>query len=383
MFGEANKKKYISQSVDVSGNAGDTFNFTMWAKGKSLKERRGKYSRIDVLVTYKDGTDEWIKCPINAYSEKAWQFTSYMFTVTKDYQSLAFYLESYYNANDLVYGNISLFKDEGGNAYTYDRDGNLITTKDQNKQKSEMQYTGNSQLLKEISPKGSEFVYEYDGVIKNRLIKATNYSGQTYNLEYDDYGNTTGVKIEEKDRLEEVITGKTYRIKAISSKKYLDIYNGKVAQKSFRTTNYPKWIFEEVEAGYYRIRSVEEITKYFTWNESNNEIILDTNKNDDKQIWKISKNGDGTYTVINKSDETKCISIENDKLDENVIMRLFVNEGKETQKFILEEEKFTNAKIDNGREYYIQNVNSKQYITVDAAKTANKTEIHQWRNASV
>ena len=129
----------------------------------------------------------------------------------------------YKNANDIMFDNLGLFKEEYSKSYTYDKNGNVISAQNLAQQKATFEYSGNNDLLKGINPRGGGYTYEYDYVKKGRLLNAVNNDGNKYSFTYNSYGETTAAKVEEGDKTDTVATTKTYYIKGAGSNKFMEI----------------------------------------------------------------------------------------------------------------------------------------------------------------
>jgi YD repeat-containing protein len=195
--GEAKKKKNVKQIVNVSGAKGDIYTISAWAKpnGISTNINQTKYAELSVGVYATDGTSSWSGYQIDVSSNE-WQYASYEFTTPKAYNRIDVYLVYYNNANEVLYDNVGLFKEDFGQSYYYDAKGNLITNRDEVKNQTGFQYDGKDQLIKETNPKGGTFTYTYDTNIKNRILSATNSAGQKYTFGYNSFGQSTSSKIQ-------------------------------------------------------------------------------------------------------------------------------------------------------------------------------------------
>lgn len=141
-----------------------------------------------------------------------------------NYTKITFYLMFYRNANTIQFDNVGLFKEEYGQSYQYDKDGNIISIEDVSEQNSTMQYNGNNELLKQVNPKGGSYVYEYDSRVRSRLLSATNNSRISYDFEYDDYGNATKSTISNQNKISnEIISGQKYYIRSSGTNKYINV----------------------------------------------------------------------------------------------------------------------------------------------------------------
>jgi len=194
LTGETNKNKLIYQDVMISGKKGDVFTYSAWIKVRAVPSKNGAGTTMPVDVVSTTGQDNWIGKGINTDTEE-WQYVSYQFVAPQDYSKIQVYICYYQNANEMYIDNVSLIKDESGNSYTYDTNGNLVNSQDSAKQQSTFNYDGNNNLIKQTNPKGGSFTYTYDTTYKHRLTNAVSSTGVAYNFTYNSLGDATSAKI--------------------------------------------------------------------------------------------------------------------------------------------------------------------------------------------
>ena len=110
----------------------------------------------------------------------------------KAYSSITVALAYDYNVNTVYFDGIQLFKEQFGNSYTYDGNGNVTAVKDIQGQTTTYEYINNN-LTKQILPTGATFTYTYDSY--HNVKTATTDTGVVYNFSYDTYGNNTSVSV--------------------------------------------------------------------------------------------------------------------------------------------------------------------------------------------
>jgi RHS repeat-associated protein len=188
--GKATSDKALYQVVNVSGNAGDTFVLSGWAKGDSvpIPPGSGRYFEVCFGVRKLDDTYQWGGVSFNEDSS-AWQYASDVFVANGPYKSIEIYLIYYNNANTAYFDDIQLYKEEFGTSYQYDSKGNVVSTVDLAKQKTTFEYNTNNDLIKATSPKEGLYSYEYSTDGKRNLTKATSAENVVYSFTYDSYGN--------------------------------------------------------------------------------------------------------------------------------------------------------------------------------------------------
>ena len=196
--GSPSSTNRIYQTINVSGAKGDCYVLAGWAKGYSvpLEPLDGHSSDIrefGIIATF-NNTDEsktTVKLNFND-CVSSWQYASQAIVAKKAYDSIKIELAYDYNCNTVYFDGIQLFKEQFGQSYTYDEDGNVISVVDLQKQKTTYEYTDND-LTKEILPTGAELTYTYDDY--HNVKTATTETGVKYEFTYDTYGNNTSVSV--------------------------------------------------------------------------------------------------------------------------------------------------------------------------------------------
>ena len=340
-IGESNRYKYLRQNVSISGKKGDIFNLSAWVKSAGVPTEHWKIVQISANVIGNNGdASQWAVIPANLDSS-SWQFISNQFITNYDYSRVDVYLICYENANATYFDNIGLFREDFGQSYTYDSEGNIVSTQDKAKQESQFTYNGTGELLSSINPKGGRFIYEYDFNNKNRLIKAVNNTGTTYSFNYDNYGNVTSSKVSESRELDTIENNEKYYMKIASSDKYFNIAgsstnNGaKLEQLEQLGKESQKFILEPQNnyPGYYKIRGSHNIEKSLAVDASDNSIHQWESFNFTSHYWKFIENDDGTYRVVNEyCGDDYCITLKNDSKSNGELIVLEKWEGKQNQK---------------------------------------------------
>lgn len=199
-IGNSNVDKNIGQTLNISGNKGDIFTLATWVNSKAVPNNPDRSIKVSLTIHFirEDGTSQIIDKDVNV-DGTGWQFKSEVVIADSNYTNAIVYLVCSYNENETYFDNIGLFKEEFGQSYTYDNNGNIITTQDNAKNEQEFKYNTNNKLIEMIDPKGQNFVYEYDSSNPERLIKAINSVGNSYSFDYDSFGNLTSSKFEEND----------------------------------------------------------------------------------------------------------------------------------------------------------------------------------------
>lgn len=199
VYGEATKDKWVSQTVNVSGSAGDVFAVAGWAKGDSVPMVEDGNRRFAILAHFNytttsssDEADTLIAFNPGADSSVNWQYVADRIVAKKAYSSITISLLYSYNANVVYFDGIQMFKEEFGHSYVYDSNGNVTSVTDLQKKTTAYEYSNNN-LTKMTLPSGASQKYTYDSY--HNVLSATSPEGVVSNFTYDTYGNNTKVTV--------------------------------------------------------------------------------------------------------------------------------------------------------------------------------------------
>ena len=194
MTGNPSAANRISQTVHVSGVAGDSFVLAGWAKGDSAPLRDNREFGIIGTFNYTDGTKKAFTAQFNpdTNSTEAWQYSATAMVAEKAYSSITVEVAYDYNVNTVYFDGIQLFKEQFGTSYTYDANGNVTSVKDLQNQTTTYEYANNN-LTKQTLPTGAALTYTYDSY--HNVKTATTDLGVVYTFGYDSYGNNTSVSV--------------------------------------------------------------------------------------------------------------------------------------------------------------------------------------------
>ena len=190
----------LSQTIPVSGAAGDSYVFSGWAKGRSaaldgLLNGIDKEYALQLTFTNTDGTTTTETVQFN-HNMPHWQYAAAVAVAEKAYSGITVKALFNNNANTVYFDGLQLFKEEFGTSYTYDSDGNVISVVDLQKKNTTYEYSDNN-LTKIIQDGVTKFEYTYDNW--HNVKTATTDEELTYSFTYDDYGNNTEVSISATD----------------------------------------------------------------------------------------------------------------------------------------------------------------------------------------
>lgn len=197
-----NSTKHYKQIITTSGKSGDVYSFGAWTKAYSVPyENNVDPYKMVCEFNYSDGTTGRETISFNTHITD-WQFAVKNIVAKKDYISVTVFLCYNYNCNFALYDSIFLYRDTM-QSYTYDENGNVVSTADYAKQQSSFEFTDNY-LSKLIEPDGSSYEYTYDS--EKNLTDAVSSNGIKYHMTYDGSGNvlsaeTTSTENTEADKI--------------------------------------------------------------------------------------------------------------------------------------------------------------------------------------
>lgn len=209
-IGNSDLDKHIVQEINASGRKGDIYTLAAWVNSRAVQNDSEKVRKVSISLHFErtDGTRQVIDKNVNI-DGSGWQFKSEVVIADSDYSKVYIYLVCTNNANETYFDNIGLFKEEFGQSYTYDGEGNVISTKDNTKNEQTFKYDpNNNNLISAINPMGGKFEYKYDTLNPEQLISATNSIGNKYEFDYDAKGNMTNAKVSESSDVNQNINVK-------------------------------------------------------------------------------------------------------------------------------------------------------------------------------
>lgn len=333
----AERYRDLIQTIEVSGKAGDVFSFGSWAWAYSApiqndtKTGDSYQPYFELALHYYDTNGAWkgyIRYPYNPDLKNTWQLVSGEAIIPIDYSKVAIAVIYDHNVNAAYMTGAFCYKEQYGQTYTYDKDGNVISAVDLAKTNSTFAYYGN-QMAKMLNPSGSKYMYTYDG--KKQLTYALSSDGQQYGFTYDDKGNVTKAEITAQKSATVLESGKKYMVVNSYSGQAMD--SGNTGNLSHPTTTFrytpnnpeQQWTLELVEGttDVYRLKSVVYDAKNYYLdvkggvNEQGTVLQIYTKNSSDAQKFKITKKQDNTFAIFTAcSNYTKALDGQLDKGNE-------------------------------------------------------------------
>ena len=126
LYGDPQTNKGIYQDLPVSGSQGDVYVAGGWAKGFSRPIGDDK-RHFGIRVAFKNGSGAYENGEILNWNEEwtDWQYVSGAVIAPCAYTGIRFNVDYEKNVNYADFDGMTLYKEEFGNTFTYDDDGNV------------------------------------------------------------------------------------------------------------------------------------------------------------------------------------------------------------------------------------------------------------------
>ncbi|MCI8361940.1 MAG: hypothetical protein HFJ41_02105 [Clostridia bacterium] len=396
-IGNSNIDKNIYQNINISGKKGDIFTLATWVNSKAVPNNKERAIKVSLTIHFirQDGTRQSINKNVNV-DGSGWQFKSEVVIADNDYTNAIVYLVCTYNENETYFDNVGLFKEEFGQSYTYDDNGNIVSTEELAEGQKNYEYMNNKMITK-IDSNGTKYSYEYDYLNPTKLLGAKNSLGNKYNFKYDEKGNLTSTLLMDNTLISnDMEDWGSYYFRFANSEKVLNKTtdssgNDKLNLEYFNGTNNQMFLIrEDFPLGQYKIyadyssKAIEAISKEI--------VSIEQGYNSNTQCWKFIKQDDGSYKITNvEQGDDYCLT-----LDDNNNIKLLKDEGKLSQRIYaysyMTETKskvFNNLVLESNEIYRIKAKNSKMYLQAVengnlVQNTYEKENVNQlWRVVNV
>ena len=199
--GVGTSTKSYTQTISVSGSAGDDYTFGGWVKSGSVPLSNKNYPnspqkrRCGIRVRLLNGSTEVDSETVDANTDcQEWQFISKSIRAAEAYDTVEFSFVYDYNANESYFDGAQLFREKFAYVYDYDEEGRIEKVTDLEGRETTYTYRGNTSDITSITlPGGAEYSYSYSN--NGLLQSAVSDTGVTSAYTYDAYGNPTGTSI--------------------------------------------------------------------------------------------------------------------------------------------------------------------------------------------
>lgn len=320
----------ISQSLNVNGKAGESYNISFFYKneGTSSKENAHQFKGnfVNVAFYYPEYGGGTYKEYLDNQSNE-WQYYSTKFTAEYDFENINFSVLCMNEGNNLYITKLMIVKDEKVNSFGYDENGNISISSGLNDSVSSFTYDKNNEVTSINMSLGEKYSYEYDNEDTSKILREIYPTGVVEEKKYDEFGNIIKTKVKNINPSLELVSGNLYYIRCKGTNKYLTCnYNENFIRTLEDNCNKLSLVLikeerdEEAEEDVYRIKIS---TKALTL--QNNTIkLLDSNELD--SLFYIHQNDNGSYSLLPRTEPLKRVSV-----SEDVIIVSDVTEEAETE----------------------------------------------------
>lgn len=199
IYGDPQTNKGIYQDLPISGSEGDVYVASGWARGYS-RPIGDDPRRFGIRVAFKNSSGTRENADVLSWNEEwtNWQYISGAVIAPCDYTAIRFNVDYEENLNYAEFDGFALYKEEFGNTFAYDEDGNVTAVKDLASKQAKAEYDDYNNLLSYVQPGRADdekTVISYgslDSEKKRRLPESvTTPAGVYTRKQYDSMGNVT------------------------------------------------------------------------------------------------------------------------------------------------------------------------------------------------
>lgn len=199
IYGDPQTNKGIYQDLPISGSEGDVYVASGWARGYS-RPIGDDPRRFGIRVAFKNSSGTRENADVLSWNEEwtNWQYISGAVIAPCDYTAIRFNVDYEENLNYADFDGFALYKEEFGNTFAYDEDGNVTAVKDLASKQASAEYDDYNNLLSYVQPGRADdekTVISYgslDSEKKRRLPESVTTPAGVYTRnQYDSMGNVT------------------------------------------------------------------------------------------------------------------------------------------------------------------------------------------------
>ena len=191
--GDPATDKRLTKTLNLGGEAGDTYMVNAWGYGKSMPQVLAnsprRYGVKVVFVAEDAGTDDDVHEVNFSPDQNEWQFLAEACIAGVRYKQIQVSYQYCHQSSNVWMTGLSLFREEFGRSYTYDSDGNITRTADIEKNMARFEYSASQDLTGLIDPKGHRDSFVYDP--NHNVTNAVSAAGVRTRNVYDSNGNVT------------------------------------------------------------------------------------------------------------------------------------------------------------------------------------------------
>ena len=203
-------KRKIYQTLGITGGKNSVFTFGGWAKGSSLPGEEGKKPYFDLAISFRNRSNQYAKTYYLSFNkgQRGWQFGCRAVVAPYEFTAVRVSCVYSYNAEQALFSNVFLNREEFGRSYTYDDDKDVVAVSDRASQKSKMKYDSAKNVISYRKPgKSDDVVYtaSYGSTEKQRKEHLVRWEktpeGVVRQYSYDEYGNVVKTRVQKSGEL--------------------------------------------------------------------------------------------------------------------------------------------------------------------------------------
>lgn len=329
--GNATAIQRYYQTVPISGKQGDVFSFGGWGKANSRyvdpdsdETNDSTFGIVLGFFTVQKDEEGVITGTTNVGGGRInfnpyytdWQFTSGEIIAPADYDIIVYYFDYSKNINTAWFTLPYVYKENYGQTYTYDEDGNIISSVDLAEAETAYEYNEDNRLTKLTTPTGSKQEMSYDEDTGNLELIQT-LDGRVYEYKYTGHGNPYSSTVYAKQNLYPLVTETPFYIQNADSGNVICSGDSQLGTVCYTEP----WVRDDTEQQFilYEGSSYEANEYYIVFpgyyslgfGLSNGDIgtsmqiQLSYSVN---ELFKLQRNSNGSYTILTgASNYTKCL----------------------------------------------------------------------------
>ncbi|MDO5378070.1 MAG: DNRLRE domain-containing protein [Clostridia bacterium] len=199
LYGDPQTNKGIYQDLPVSGSQGDVFVVGGWAKGFS-RPIGDEPRRFAIRLAFKNSSGAFVNSDILNWNEEwtDWQYISGAVIAPCAYTAIRYNVDYEKNVNYADFDGLTLYKEEFGNTFTYDEDGNVTAVKNLASKQAKAEYDDCNNLIGYVQPGRPDSAKTvlncgstYPERRKRLVYSITSPTNIRTNNTYDTHGNLT------------------------------------------------------------------------------------------------------------------------------------------------------------------------------------------------
>ncbi len=319
--GDISTQKNLVQTVYVDGIRGDSFIAGCWIKANSLpleyNYKRNHTPQATLYILFYNGdkkAGDTVSVDINTGTED-WQYLTLKAVAPSIYTKVIYRLSYSYNEGTATVATPFLFKESYGQSYTYDDNGNLVSSTDAAESMAQFAYQ-NDQLSASLTPTGSRYVYAYNNYNDNiyalsnagqRIDNSFNSSGDVSSMTISDEKTVAPSKLYELTNSCYIVNAKTGRALSLYADETVPREDVGVFTKNHYRLDYQQWWLYVLDEGrnIYTLRTaVNQSYGLNTSSDTTHNLKFLTDSNIPASTkFRFIKNSDETYCIVSEKDE--------------------------------------------------------------------------------